>query len=176
MKQCLLRSNPSPITPNLSTGDWEGRGYTTTFHRGSTECRSIDVYVACFFCAYLGLVPFKMHSVQGGVVCMWQEAWEAQLKHHAPQTSKLSKCWRWPLLYPALARKEKKIMYAKVLHDYKPHGAGELRLYAGDTIKDITRLNKGWCKVRLYYFTQLKFWYYITFLCVSQSVSHACSQ
>lgn len=43
----------------------------------------------------------------------------------------------------------KKLIYAKVLYDYKPHGAGELRLYAGDTIKKVTRLNKGWCKVRL---------------------------
>lgn len=38
-------------------------------------------------------------------------------------------------------------MYAKVLYNYKPQEAGELRLYAGDTIKDVTKLNKGWCKV-----------------------------
>lgn len=34
-----------------------------------------------------------------------------------------------------------------MLYNYKPRGAGELRLYVGDTIKNVTRLNKGWCKV-----------------------------
>ena len=44
--------------------------------------------------------------------------------------------------------KKGKVLYAKVLHDYKPQEPGELRLHAGDTIKDVTRLAKGWCKVK----------------------------
>ena len=42
---------------------------------------------------------------------------------------------------------KEKIIYAKVLYSYKPKGAGELRIHVGDTIKDVVRLKKGWCKV-----------------------------
>ena len=46
-----------------------------------------------------------------------------------------------------VAEEQNKIVYAKALHNYKPRAAGELRLHVGDTIKNVTRLNKGWCKV-----------------------------
>ena len=46
-----------------------------------------------------------------------------------------------------LATKAKKVLYAKVLYPYKPQAAGELRLRVGDTVKNVTRLAKGWCKV-----------------------------
>ena len=47
----------------------------------------------------------------------------------------------------AAKMKEKKVLYAKVLYSYKPQASGELKLHAGDTIKDVVKLSKGWCKV-----------------------------
>lgn len=52
------------------------------------------------------------------------------------------------LFLAAMEKKEKKVKYAKVLYDYKPQAAGELKLHTGDTIKNVERLSKGWCKVR----------------------------
>ena len=53
------------------------------------------------------------------------------------------------ILLIVVAEKKEKILYAKVLHAYKPQAAGELRLRTGDTIKNVVRLEKGWCKVKL---------------------------
>lgn len=46
-------------------------------------------------------------------------------------------------------KEREKVLYAKVLYSYKPRDVGELRLHVGDTITNVVRLSKGWCKVWL---------------------------
>ncbi len=42
---------------------------------------------------------------------------------------------------------KKKIMCAKVTHEYKPQKPGELKLEVGDIITNVSKLKSGWCKV-----------------------------
>lgn len=44
------------------------------------------------------------------------------------------------------------IYTAKVIHPYKATSPGELNLRMGDTIKDVTMLQGGWCKVNMQHY------------------------